>query len=183
MKPDLLLCDLDGTLAEKWKPAILPGRVEALARLDRPVAIVTNQGGVHAGHAWRVRGEPERAASYPTVETIVERLTAVAVALPQVKRAYVAFYVGHDGYPLPENREDVVTLLEGGVFLHGSWRSSWRKPSAGMLHRACCDFGVPPYKALMLGDSDDDRQAAARLDISFHRVSDAQWEPGFLVSG
>lgn len=180
MKPELLLCDLDGTLAVKWKPDILPGRLAEFARLDRPVAIVTNQGGVHAGYAWRARGEPERAARYPTVETIVERLAAVATAVPQVRRAYAAFYVGHDGYPLPEERDDLITTLAGDVPFHASWRPSWRKPAAGMLHRACCDFGIAPDNALMLGDSDDDKNAAARLDIPFRRVSDANWQPGFL---
>ena len=180
MKPDLLLCDLDGTLAVKWEPDILPGRLEELARLDRPVAIVTNQGGVHAGYAWRARGEPERAAGYPTVESIIERLEAVTEAVPQVRRAYAAFYVGHDGYPLPEERDDVITTLSTGVPFHASWRPSWRKPSAGMLHRACCDFGIAPYNALMLGDSDDDKNAAARLDITFRRVTNQDWDPGFL---
>lgn len=180
MTPELLLCDLDSTLAVKWKPEILPGVVDELARLDRPVAIVTNQGGVHAGYAWRVRGEQERAARYPTAETLTERLEAVTSAVPQVKRAYAAFYVGHDGYPLPEEREDLITTLSTGVIFHASWRPNWRKPSAGMLHRACCDLGVAPHETLMLGDSDDDMNAAARLDIAFRRVTTPYWEPGFL---
>lgn len=182
MPAELLLCDLDGTLAVKWKPDILPGRIKELGRVQRPIAIVTNQGGVHAGYAWRVRGNEERAARYPTVETLQERVVAVSEVIPQVERAYVALYVGHDAYPLPEERDDVITTLSTGVRFHASWRPSWRKPSAGMLHRACCDLGVAPDKALMLGDSDDDMNAAARLDIAFRRVDDDLWQPGFLDS-
>jgi histidinol phosphatase-like enzyme len=180
MMPDLLLCDLDGTLAVKWKPDILPGRVDELARVGLPVAVVTNQGGVHARYAWQVRGETERAEEYPTVEEIQERIVALSEVVPQVRRAYVALYVGHDGYPLPADREDVIITLSTGVHFHASWRPSWRKPSAGMLHRACCDFAVAPDSTLMLGDSDDDLNAAARLDIPFRRVDEAHWEPGFL---
>jgi phosphoglycolate phosphatase-like HAD superfamily hydrolase len=127
-----------------------------------------------------VRGEPERAAAYPTVEAIIERLSAVTEAVPQVKRAYAAFYVGHDGYPLPDDRVDVVTTLATGVPFHGSWHPTWRKPSTGMLYRACCDLGIAPYRALMLGDSDDDKNAAGRLDIGFRRVTPEAWQPGFL---
>lgn len=180
-KPELILCDLDGTLAVKWKPELLPGRVQELERLDRPVAIVTNQGGVHAHYAWEVRGNGERAERYPTLETIQERITAVSRQVPQVERAYAALYVGHNGYPLPEPAADVITTLPTGVVFHASWNPAWRKPDAAMLHQACHDFKVLPANALMVGDSEDDYGAAERLGVPFIRVGADTWEPGFLA--
>ena len=177
--PQLLLCDLDGTLAVTWKPDLLPGRQEELARLDRPVAIVTNQGGVHVRWAWERRGEPERVQNYPTVEEIQERIVAVSGAVPQVRRAYVALYVGHTGYGTPDG-DDIVATLPNGVHFHASWNPEWRKPNAAMLQQALHDFGVPAGEALMLGDSDDDKNAAASLGVPFVRVSDDLWEPGML---
>ncbi|MDX1663899.1 MAG: HAD hydrolase-like protein [Candidatus Promineifilaceae bacterium] len=178
--PQLLLCDLDGTLAVKWKPDLLPGRQEEIARIDRPVAIVTNQGGVHVRWAWENRGEPERVRNYPTIEEIQERVIAVSQAVPQVRRAYVALYVGHTGYELPDPADDVILTLPNGVHFHASWSREWRKPNPGMLQQALHDFDVATEDALMLGDSDDDKNAAARVGVPFIRVSDDLWEPGML---
>lgn len=178
--PELLLCDLDGTLAVKWKKELLPGVQSELARVDRPVAIVTNQGGVHARYAWEQRGNEERAAPYPTLETIQERITEISRRVPQVERAYAALFVGHYGYEMPEPAPDVVVELPTGILFHASWRPAWRKPETGMLQQACHDFGVLPADALMLGDSEDDQGAAERMNIPFIRVSDEWWQPGVL---
>lgn len=179
-EPKLLLCDLDSTLAVKWEPELLPGRAQALAWAGWPVAIVTNQGGVHAGHHWQ-RAEPERAARYPTVVSLQERLERVSAALPQVKAAYLAFYVGHDEYRLPEERGDIRTTLETGVRFYGSWSAGWRKPNGGMLCQACRDFGIDPREAWMLGDAEDDRKAAATLGVPFRPVTEGAWPESFLV--
>lgn len=179
-EPKLLLCDLDSTLAVKWEPALLPGRVEALARAGWPVAIVTNQGGVHAGYHWR-QEEPERAERYPTVASVRERLEVITAALPEVKAVYLAFHVGHDEYALPAVRDDVLTTLQRGVPFHGSWSPGWRKPNAGMLCQACRDFGVDPRETWMLGDAEDDRNAAATLGIPFRPVAEGEWAQTFLI--
>lgn len=179
-EPKLLLCDLDSTLAVKWEPELLPGRAQALARAGWPVAIVTNQGGVHAGYHWE-QVEPERAARYPTASSLRVRLEQVSAALPQVKAVYLAFYVGHDEYMLPERRDDVITTLDTGVPFHGSWSPGWRKPNGGMLCQACRDFGIDPREAWMLGDAEDDRNAAATLGMPFGPVTEAVWPEGFLI--
>lgn len=178
--PKLLLCDLDSTLAVKWEPQLLPGRAEALARAGWPVAIVTNQGGVHAGFHWRQK-EPERGERYPTVESLRERLNAVTAALPQVKAVYLAFYVGHDEFALPAERDDVRIYLASDVPFHGSWSPGWRKPNAGMLCQACRDFDVDPREVWFLGDAEDDRDAAATLGMPFSRITEAAWAESFLV--
>ena len=182
-RPKLYLFDLDSTLAVKWKPELLPGRVEELEGLEQPAAIVTNQGGVHARYGLEQRGEMERAAGYPTVETVLKRLTQITRQLPAIERAYVALYVGHDGYPLPPQRGDVVQNLETGVVVRMAWDPAWRKPAGGMLRQACCDFGVALDEALMFGDRDDDRDAARNANVRYVPVDEAAWEAGFLEIG
>ena len=179
-KPQLILADLDGTLAVKWKNDLLPGRQAELRQLDRPVAIVTNQGGVHARAAWDARGDSKKASEYPTIERIKERVLAVSELIPQIKRAYAAFYVGHDGYAFPEDTTDVISTLSNGLEFHASWQPYWRKPSPGMLFQACCDMGVSPADALMLGDREDDRGAASRLGVPFIMVNSTMWESDFF---
>jgi FMN phosphatase YigB (HAD superfamily) len=181
MSPELFLFDLDSTLAVKWEPELLGGRAAELERLPRPAAIVTNQGGVHARYAWEARDEPERAAKYPSLETIMARITAITRQLPMIQRAYAALHVGHNKYPLPENREDIIETLASGALFHASWQRSWRKPKPGMLRQACLDFGVTPAQALMVGDREDDEVAAAALGMPFIQVGEEVWQPGFLA--
>lgn len=176
----LLLCDLDGTLALKWEPVLLPGRITVLKELNLPVAIVTNQGGVHAGYAWKVRGRSERAARYPTVPDLMKRMTAITRQLPMVRAAYLALYVGHDDYPLPEDAADILQTLPTGAIFHASWERSWRKPDVDMLLQACSDFGIEPAEGLMVGDREDDRDAAGALGMPFLQVDETAWTPGFF---
>ena len=180
-EPRLLLCDLDSTLAVKWKPELLPGRAGALARAGWPIAIVTNQGGVHAGYHWR-QEEPERGARYPTVASLRERLDAVTAALPQVRAVYLAFYVGHDEYALPASRDDVRVELDTGIPFLGSWSPGWRKPNGGMLCQACRDFGIDPRDACMLGDAEDDRNAAVTLGVPFLPVGEEPGNEDYLLA-
>lgn len=180
MKPKLLLCDLDGTLAVKWEPELLDGRLAELKRLNVPVAIVTNQGGIHARYAWEARDRPDRTEPYPTLSSLARRFTDITRQLPLVERVYAAFYVGHDDYPLPEEREDVIRTLPTGALFHGSWAPEWRKPNPGMLRQACRDFGISPADALMVGDSEDDCNAATALSIPFISAGEEAWSSGFL---
>ena len=180
--PTAILFDLDGTLAVKWEPTLLDGRLTTLRQLSVPMAIATNQGGVHARFGWLARGEPERAAKYPTVESLLERLTAVTRQLPMIDRAYAAFYVGHDDYALPSDTADVHEMLPTGVPFHGSWSPAWRKPQPDMLRQACADLGVAPSATLMVGDKDDDANAAATLGMAFRRVNEKAWPLDFFSS-
>jgi histidinol phosphatase-like enzyme len=178
--PAAILFDLDGTLALKWEPALLDGRLAALQQLSVPLAIVTNQGGIHARYGWLARGDPERAVAYPTVVSLLERLTAVTRQLPMISRTYAAFYVGHDDYQLPPDTADVKEMLPTGVPFHGSWSPEWRKPRPEMLRQACTDLGVAPSSALMVGDREDDTGAAAALGMRFVPAGERPWEANFL---
>jgi histidinol phosphatase-like enzyme len=178
--PAAVLFDLDGTLALKWAPTLLDGRLAVLQQLSIPTAIVTNQGGIHARYGWLARGEPERAVAYPTVVSLLERLAAVTRQLPMIDRTYAAFYVGHDDYKLPPDTADVQEILPTGVPFHGSWSPEWRKPRPGMLRQACTDLGVSPAAALMVGDNEDDAGAAAALGMAFVRVDEASWPSDFF---
>lgn len=42
-----------------------------------------------------------------------------------------------------------------------------RKPSPKMLLQACEQFGIPPNRAVFIGDSDSDMQAARNADMPF----------------
>ena len=178
--PAAVLFDLDGTLALKWKPRLLDGRLAALQQLSVPMAIVTNQGGIHARYGWLAREDPERAANYPTVQSLLERLTAVTCQLPMIDRSYAAFYVGHDDYQRPSDTSDVYEMLPTGIPFHGSWSPAWRKPQPEMLRQACTDLGVHPTAALMVGDKDDDAHAAAALGMHFLLVEEQSWSIDFF---
>jgi histidinol phosphatase-like enzyme len=178
----LILLDLDGTLAVKWEARLLPGRTRALAQLQVPVVIVTNQGGVHARYAMEQRGEDERASDYPTLASIWERLEAITQRVPQIVRAYVALYVGHDEYPLPADRSDRVRRLKSGVLVHAAWDPAWRKPAGGMLRQACCDLGIARAQTLMVGNQDGDREAARFANVRYRHVDGKPWPADFFVN-
>ncbi|MDT8306545.1 MAG: HAD hydrolase-like protein, partial [Anaerolineae bacterium] len=78
-------------------------------------------------------------------------------------------------------RSDVITTLDTGIPFHGSWSSGWRKPNGGMLCQACRDFGIDPRDAWMLGDAEDDRNAAATLGVPFRPVVEDAWPERFLL--
>jgi hypothetical protein len=179
---ELILLDLDGTLAVKWEAQLLPGRAEARERLEVPVVIVTNQGGVHARYALEQRGENERATPYPTLPSIWERLEGITRLVPQITRVYVALYLGREDYPLPADRGDRVHRLGSGVVVHAAWDPAWRKPAGGMLRQACCDLGVERARALMVGNQDDDREAARFANVPYRHVNDDPWSGDFFVS-
>lgn len=158
----LLLMDLDGTLIPNalvevdgklqrrqhelyTEPTLLPNRYERLKQSadegDR-FAIVTNQGGVAWGYHTQGEVYARIAATLRQLAFFWHRPFSVHVAFMH-PRATVPQFKGDDG----------------------------RKPSPFMLGEALgahhIDLGSPATAALMVGDRDEDREAAHSAQVDF----------------
>ncbi len=169
----LIVFDVDGTLAKIYTLHLLP-RVQDFFRLvynncvETPkIAIATNQGGVGMRY-WMEQegwGKPHK---YPTVDEIEERLRGLVEALgaPIDLPVYVAFrYKNREGQwaPVPPEYAD-----------DPRWEQDWRKPLPGMLLQAMRDANAAPQETLFVGDSEDDRGAAAAAGCAF------EWAESFF---
>jgi D-glycero-D-manno-heptose 1,7-bisphosphate phosphatase len=151
IKPELIIFDMNGTLTntpfiDKQPLAILPDRKEILASfLEEGIklALVTNQGGVAFGFTTEEEATQE-------VREIAQELGieffSVCFAHPKPK-------AGYERYGSPE-------ML------------SRRKPEAGMLLEAMQYYGVSPEKTFMIGDMEDDKQAAKAANVRFFWADD-----------
>jgi len=167
MKTELIIFDVDGTLAKAYTLDLLP-KVKDFFDLvfqqdcpDRPkIVIATNQGGVGMRY-WMERnnfGDPEH---YPTEESIAGRMQALVSALGGGADlpVYTSFnYLNRQGHwaPVPPDRRD-----------DPRWSQGWRKPAPGMLLQAMRDAGVGPKQTLFVGDSQDDQDAARAAGCAF----------------
>lgn len=163
--PKLIIFDLDGTLVRPFGSELLPGVAEYFGYLNklpdwnRPlVALATNQGGV----AYRLHREEagQDASKYPTKDEADRRVFGVVERLkldPMLVYISYAYKFSH-GYwadiPIQYVRD-------------ARWLPSWRKPNPGMLLQALADTGVAPNQALMVGDTDSDKEAAVNAGIPF----------------
>lgn len=161
MKTYKLICfDVDGTLVKSWSNELLPGVADYFAHLDQTktrIAFVTNQGGVGLRY-WMEQdgfGEPEK---LPTEQAVYERLDSITARLG-IKTtccilASFAFQAKTGAWsPLPEGAGR-------------QWAYSWRKPAPGMIKAAMVDHQI--FKSvLMVGDSEEDEQAARAAGVDF----------------
>jgi HAD superfamily hydrolase (TIGR01662 family) len=170
----MVIFDVDGTLAEKYILDLLPG-VEDFFRLingsscaAKPkVAIATNQGGVGMRHWMELQGfgNPEK---YPTQADIEERMRKLTQLLLLDSEAgiYAAYrYRNREGKwsPVPPEGKD-----------NPRWSKDWRKPNPGMLLQAMQDADVAAADTLFIGDSPDDQDAARAAGCDF------QWAETFF---
>lgn len=157
----LLCLDLDGTLVDNalvevggklqrrqhelfTQPVLLENRLNVLGKLaeedeDIRFAIVTNQGGV----AW----------GYHTQAEVCER---IACALRQL------FFFGSRPFSIHVCFSHPRATVDG--FRSGADR---RKPSPVMLHEAMRAHDVAPATTVMIGDRDEDREAAEAAGVDF----------------
>jgi histidinol phosphatase-like enzyme len=169
---ELIVFDVDGTLAKIYTLKILPGVQEFFDLLYRSgceprpkVAIATNQGGVGLRY-WMEQNNFGHPDKYPSEESIDARICGLLQALgadPDLP-VYVAFrYKNLLGQwsPVPAGKEDAPR-----------WNPTWRKPSAGMLLQAMQDAGTVPLHTLFVGDRKDDRNAALAAGCKFEWASD-----------
>lgn len=162
---ELLLFDVDGTIAERNNAELLPPARDFFRLLAergrRPsVGLVTNQGGVGlrmwmADAGW---GEPER---FPTLETVQERLHGLVAQIPIEVELYVSY-----AYQTQKTREwATVPHQFAGL---PEWSRSWRKPQAGMIVQAMRDAQVvDPSLVLVVGDMETDEMAAINAGTRF----------------
>jgi HAD superfamily hydrolase (TIGR01662 family) len=175
---ELVIFDVDGTLAGKFTLELLPG-VRDFFRLvysedcpDSPkVAIATNQGGVGMRY-WMEKkgfGNPEK---YPTPQEIDERMAGL---LDLLDADGVPVYVSYRF----RDKKGTWTPVPAGMEEHDRWQQDWRKPLPGMLLQAMQDCGVPPERTMYVGDREDDQGAAQAAGCHFSWVQDffnRSWE-------
>lgn len=160
---NFIIFDIDGTLADRDTNVLLPGVLEWFQqRPNANAALVTNQGGVGL-RWWMVKddfGEPDY---YPDEQDAMNHIQTVVNQLPDGFRdllSYVCFaYQSKKSgkwSPTPEGRE--------GDY---RWMPEYRKPSPGMLLKAMQDANFSAHETLMVGDSDEDEQAAMAAGCSF----------------
>jgi D-glycero-D-manno-heptose 1,7-bisphosphate phosphatase len=147
----LLILDIDGTLvvtqsgatfrktADDWQ--WLPGRIEKLKELREQgvkIAIASNQAGV--AFPWSKFTEAEMQAEIEAVARLIgAEYIGVCYSTPNEKA-------------LPQYRNANDTR---------------RKPGPGMLLEAMKHFNVSPEDTLMVGDRDEDEQAAIAAGVAF----------------
>lgn len=172
MNYDLIIFDLDGTLADRDTEEMLPG-VALWFGSEREkvpyVAIATNQGGVGLRY-WMESGgfgEPEK---FPTAEQAYDHVTRVIGKLQDIydDDAINAFLISFayqskkSGRWGPKPSEADYDYLD---WLVGEWGHEYRKPAPGMILDLIHQF--ESFKTLMVGDSEEDRQAALSAGVDF----------------
>ena len=178
---ELIIFDLDGTLVHPFTSDFEPGVRYWLkhGHHGEKLAICTNQGGIGLRH-WReiVRasggdiGDPNSTGW--TQQNMEDRTNAIAAQLNAT--LYISFaYQSKKGHwsPTPENAHD-----------DPRWSQSWRKPQPGMLIQAMSDTHVTPSQTLMVGNSEDDAQAAAAAGCAYQSSDDffGPYRPHIIIT-
>lgn len=163
----LIIFDLDGTLAPRDSDKLYDDAARWFRNQPTPnVFIATNQGGIGLRY-WMEHdgfGEPEK---YPTLQAFNARVEGMFEGLPAIPlmlmcAAYQSKKSGQWG-PIPAGEET-----------NPIWDHRWRKPAPGMLQHAILVTGTRPTDSLMVGDSEEDRQAAQAAGCVF------QWAAEFF---
>lgn len=166
-KVKFIIFDVDGTLADRDTNVLLPGVYDWFEQQGDGYGIVlaTNQGGVGL-RWWMVKdgfGEPDK---FPDQRDAENHIQAVINQLPARYRdidTYICFAYqskkSGQWSPAPEGQED-----------NWQWQADYRKPAPGMLNKAMYDYLVYPQEALMVGDSDEDEQAAKAAHCDFQHA-------------
>lgn len=157
---ELIMFDADGTLIDRETGEMLPNVWETLTQRTENFAIVSNQG----GPACFEMGWGDK---YPTLEKITKRLNDLGRAIGAT--VYVCYlWVGRGGksaYPKSLGEYD----HEAELFR--------RKPAPGMLLEAMAEFNTLAEKSLMVGDREEDQEAAENAGCAF------MWADEFFKRG
>ncbi len=178
---DLIIFDLDGTLADRDTGELLPG-VRDWFQHVRPriesggikVVIASNQGGVGLRYWMESEGFGEP-GKYPTARDAEDRLLYVMrqCGTPLIDDAWLdaclafAYQSKTSGKwaPTPDIYQDEY------LSVYGRWDATFRKPSPGMLLDFMREYRSAPYRTLMVGDSEEDMLAASAAGCKFVEAS------------
>lgn len=168
-KAKLIIFDIDGTLADRDTDELLPGVMEFFDRYATAfnIALATNQGGVGMRH-WMERdgfGKPEE---FPTEDQARAHVLAVQDQL--MKGQPIPYYIC---FAYQSKKSGQWSPLPEGISPEDpEWRADHRKPAPGMLIRAMRDAQAQPTQTIMVGDSEEDEQAAKVAGCSFQWADD-----------
>lgn len=155
MKQKILFLDLDGTvrmpksgsrfIQSPDDQALIPGVAAAIAKFSTYEIIgITNQGGVAAG--------------YKSLEDCISEQMRTMELLPAIKEInFCIDFAGKIAYRLGRSKS-LILLPEG---------PNYRKPGPGLLLAYLELFPLFPDYAIMIGDREEDRQAAYAAGIDF----------------
>ena len=172
---DLIIFDMDGTLADRDTGELLPGVRDwfrdARPSLGAKMVIASNQGGVGLRYWMESEGfgEPEK---YPTARDAEERLLYVMrqCGTPFIDDAWLdaclafAYQSKTSGKwgPTPD------IYQENYSSVYGRWDATFRKPAPGMLLDFMREYKVNyAERVLMVGDSEEDLLAANAAGCKF----------------
>lgn len=157
----LYLFDLDGTLAPMDGDKLYADAARWFANHpDTHWMIVTNQGGIGLRY-WMESGGFGEPAKYPTLESFQTRVRSLFndEGIYERKVIMCARYQSKksgEWSPIPPK-----------IGFLSIWREDYRKPAPGMLLYAMSCKEVSPEQTLMIGDSEEDQQAAAAAGCDF----------------
>lgn len=172
---DLIIFDLDGTLAEFKTGTILPGVREwfdewrTLPHDERPrLALASNQGGVGLRY-WMESEGFGNPSNFPNQQQVANHVATIMQNLGLLERDMMnymcfAYQSKRSGLwsPIPHD----VAMSRNPRFI-SRWKGSHRKPLPGMLLDAVEDARVSTNKTLMVGDWEEDAIAASHADVAF----------------
>ena len=174
----LLIFDVDGTIAafnsnELWEMPKAFFR-EIWRMTHKPfIALASNQGGVGLRY-WMEQegfGDP---SEYPTEEQVQQRMHLVSESVRRLSgvdevAVYTAYMYQSKGKgnwsPMKANKVE--------------WQKSSRKPAPGMLLRAMNHYSLLGDQTLMVGDRDEDKDAAKRAGCHYIPTSEFFFNDSF----
>lgn len=168
---ELIIFDIDGTIAKWNDPVISPEAAYFLARYGQQfkLDIATNQGGPACRDAFK----SERYPSYTTVThrvEVIRRTFARAVGVaPQIfvcwawtRKDGSESFVPNTLLKDAQSEEEINAIVIA--------EAARRKPSGAMLLEAMAYHGVAADQTLFVGDRDSDEQAAKNAGVRFRRI-------------
>lgn len=165
---DLLVFDVDGTIANRDEDRLLPEARDffkllyqwsAVATLPK-LALATNQGGVGL-RFWMLDGGWGNPDELPTLQAVEGRLRAVQQQIPLPTYLYTSY-----AYQSQNNKTWSPVPIEFAG--RTEWSRAWRKPNPGMIQQAMVDHGIAdPRKVLFVGDQPEDEGAAISAGVGF----------------
>lgn len=158
----LILFDLDRTLADFDSSELFLDAKEWFERNpDQRWVLCSNQGGVGLRH-WMETGGWGKPEKYPTLADVETRLGKL---FPHIAPAdYGSHLLICTAYQA-NNGSWAPTPYWGQGY--AMWNHNWRKPAPGMLLHAMSICGVKPAETLMVGDSNEDQDAADYAECNF----------------